>query len=415
MRKAVITGLGIISPIGSSKDEFWGNIRQGKSGIRRVDRFDPTPFSSQIAGMVNGFDPLQYMDKKEARRSDRVQQYSVAAAEMAIRDAGLDLDTIDKNRVAVVVGSGIGGIATFEEQHSIHVTRGPGKVSPFFIPMMIIDMTSGLISLRYGFKGPNYSTVSACASSAHAIADAMHLVQRGDAEVAVTGGAEASITEMSYAGFCASRALSTRNDEPERASRPFDVDRDGFVMGEGSAILIVEEEQRALKRGARIYADLIGSGMTADAYHVTAPAPNGEGAARAMRLAIGNAGLELGDIDYINSHGTSTPLGDVAEAQAIKTVFGEKSKSLLVNSTKSMVGHMLGAGGAVEAATTALSLKESFVHRTLNVDNQDPECDLDLVREGGREVGIKYAVSNSFGFGGHNITLVLGKHENSTG
>lgn len=414
MRKAVITGIGIVSPVGNSKEEFWQNVKRGKSGVSRVKRFDPSPYSSQIAAQVANFDPFQFMDKKEVRRSDLVQQYSIVAAEMAIRDARLDLEGMDKDRVGVIVGSGVGGISTFEQQHTIYIEKGPNKVSPFFIPMMIIDMTSGLISLRYGFKGPNYSTVSACASSAHAVADAMHLIQLGEADMIITGGAEASITTMSFAGFCSSRALSTRNDNPEKASRPFDVDRDGFVMGEGAAILVVEEERRALERGAHIYSELVGCGMTCDAYHITAPAPDGEGAARAMRAALANSGITVKDVNYVNSHGTSTPLGDVAEAQAIKAVFGESVSSLPVNSTKSMVGHMLGAGGALEAAVTALSIEEGFVHQTINIENQDPECDLDFVTEGNRELNINYGISNSFGFGGHNITLVLGKYRNPT-
>ncbi|MFH2056581.1 MAG: beta-ketoacyl-ACP synthase II [bacterium] len=413
MNKAVITGIGVISPIGKTVEEFWQNAKAGKSGVRRVDRFDPEPFTSQIAAMVNGFDPQDYMDKKEARRADLIQQYALAAAEMAVRDSRLDLEKQDKSKVAVVTGSGIGGIDTFEKYHALYLEKGPGKVSPFFIPMMIIDMIPGLISIRFGFTGPNYSTVSACASSAHAIADAMRLVERGDADVVVTGGAEASVTEMAFAGFCSARAISTRNDDPETASRPFDRDRDGFVIGEGAAILIVESEQHALRRDAHIYADLLGVGMTADAYHMTAPAPDGDGAGRAMSTAIADAGLALTDVDYINAHGTSTPLGDIAETVAIKNVFGDHARSLVVNSTKSMLGHMLGGAGAIEAVATALSLEQGYVHRTMNVFNQDPECDLDYVTAAGRELDIKVALSNSFGFGGHNVTLALGRHQNT--
>lgn len=413
MNKAVITGIGIISPLGKTTEEFWANVKAGKSGVRRVDRFDPERFTSQIAAQVNDFEPENYMDKKEVRRTDLIQQFALAAAENAVKDARLDLENMDKDRVAVVTGSGIGGIDSFEKYHEAFLAKGPGRVSPFFIPMMIIDMIPGLISIRYGFTGPNYSTVSACASSAHAIADAMRLVQRGDVDMAITGGAEASVTEMAFAGFCSSRALSTRNDDPETASRPFDKDRDGFVIGEGAAILVVEEEQHALQRGATIYADLLGVGMSADAYHITAPAPDGFGAGRAMTTALADAGLQLTDVDYINAHGTSTPLGDIAEALAIKKIFGEHAKSLVVNSTKSMIGHMLGGAGAIEAATTALSLREQYVHRTLNVFNQDPECDLDCVTDAGRELPIEVGLSNSFGFGGHNITLALGRHQNN--
>lgn len=315
----------------------------------------------------------------------------------------------------MVTGSGIGGILSFEEQHSILITKGPSKVSPFFINMMIIDMLSGLISLRYGFKGPNYCTVSACASSAQAIGDALRIIQRGEAEVVVTGGAEAAITEMAFAGFCSARALSTRNDQPEKASRPFDADRDGFVMGEGAAILLVEEEEHAKKRGAKIYADLVGCGMSADAYHVTAPSPDGDGAARSMRAALKDAGLSSEQVGYINTHGTSTPLGDVAETMAIKTVFGGRAGSIAINSSKSMIGHMLGAAGAIETVVTALSLHDGFVHPTINIENQDPQCDLNYMRDGGKAVDIRFALSNSFGFGGHNVTLALGKHIDSSG
>ena len=415
MKKAVITGLGIISPLGHSKDEFWAGIKSGKSGMSAIDRFDTSRFDCRFAAQIKNFDATAYMDKKEVRRSDLVQQYSIAAAQMAVDDSKLNLESLDKERVGVVTGSGIGGIATFEDQCWTFRDKGPGKVSPFFIPMMIIDMVPGLISLRFGFKGPNYSTVSACASSAHAIADAMHIIQRGESDVVITGGSEASITEMSFAGFCSSRALSTRNDEPQRASRPFDVDRDGFVMGEGAAIIVLEEEEHAKRRGAHIYAEVIGSGMSADAHHITAPAPDGDGAARAMIAALKDAHLQPNQVDYVNMHGTSTPLGDIAETVAVKRVFGDHAKKIVANSTKSMVGHMLGGAGAIEAVTTALSLEEGYVHQTLNVDNQDPQCDLDYCREGGRQLPIKYGISNSFGFGGHNITLVLARYDSAKG
>ena len=415
MRRAVITGIGVLAPVGNTVEELWQNLKAGVSGVSTVDRFDASRYDSRIAAQVKGFDPSAYLDKKELRRTDVVQQYVIAAAESAIKDAQLNLDTVDKERVGVVTGSGIGGILSFEEQHSILITKGPSKVSPFFISMMIIDMLSGLISLRYGFKGPNYCTVSACASSAQAIGDALRIIQRGEAEIVVTGGAEAAITEMAFAGFCSARALSTRNDQPEKASRPFDIDRDGFVMGEGAAILVLEEEEYAKKRGAKIYADLVGCGMSADAYHVTAPSPDGEGAARSMRAALKDAGLSSEQVDYVNAHGTSTPLGDIAETMAIKSVFGELAGSLAINSSKSMIGHMLGAAGAIEAVIAALSLRDGFVHPTINIENQDPQCDLNYMRDGGKAVDIRFALSNSFGFGGHNVTLALGKHIDSAG
>ncbi|MGB5106360.1 MAG: beta-ketoacyl-ACP synthase II [Candidatus Zixiibacteriota bacterium] len=415
MKKAVITGLGIISPLGNSRDQFWAGIHSGKSGVSAIDRFDTSRFDCKFAAQIKNFDASAYMDKKEVRRSDLVQQYSIAAAQLAVDDSKLNLDSLDKERVGVVTGSGIGGIATFEDQCWTFRDKGPGKVSPFFIPMMIIDMVPGLISLRFGFKGPNYSTVSACSSSAHAIADARRIIQRGESDIVITGGSEASITEMSFAGFCSSRALSTRNDDPQGASRPFDIDRDGFVMGEGAAIIVLEEEEHAKRRGAHIYAEIIGAGMSADAYHITAPAPDGDGAARAMMAALKDAQLQPNQIDYVNMHGTSTPLGDIAETVAVKRVFGDHAKKLLVNSTKSMVGHMLGGAGAIEAVTTALSLEEGYVHQTVNIYNQDPQCDLDYCREGGRRQPIKYGISNSFGFGGHNITLVLARYDSVKG
>ena len=414
MRRAVITGIGVLAPVGNTVEELWQNLKAGVSGVSTVDRFDASRLDCRIAAQVKGFDPSAYLDKKELRRTDVVQQYVIAAAESAIKDAQLNLDTVDKERVGVVTGSGIGGILSFEEQHSILITKGPSKVSPFFISMMIVDMLSGLISLRYGFKGPNYCTVSACASSAQAIGDALRIIQRGEAEIVVTGGAEAAITEMAFAGFCSARALSTRNDQPEKASRPFDIDRDGFVMGEGAAILVVEEEEYAKKRGAKIYADLVGCGMSADAYHVTAPSPDGDGAARAMRAALKDAGLSSEQVDYVNAHGTSTPLGDIAETLAIKSVFGERAGLLAINSSKSMIGHMLGGAGAIEAVVAALSLRDGFVHPTINIENQDPQCDLNYMRDGGKAVDIRFALSNSFGFGGHNVTLALGKHINSS-
>jgi 3-oxoacyl-[acyl-carrier-protein] synthase II len=408
-RRVVVTGLGVISPVGNSVEEFWGNLKNGVSGIGKVTRFDATEFSTKIAGEVKNFDPSKYIDKKEARRLDLTEQYAIVAAQQAFDDAQLCSDSLDLERAGVVVGSGIGGIDTFEKQHAILLNQGPNRVSPFFIPMMIVDMAAGLVSIRFKFKGPNYATVSACASGAHAIADAFKIIQRGDAEVMVTGGSEATITPASMAGFCSARAMSTRNDEPLKASRPFDKQRDGFVMGEGAGMMILESLDHAQKRGAKIHAEIIGVGMSADAYHITAPAPGGEGAIRAMRLALKDADLSPESVDYVNSHGTSTDLGDLTECQAIKVVFGEHAYKIPVNSTKSMIGHLLGAGGAVELIVTIKSIGEGILHPTINYEFPDPECDLDFVPNQKREANLKTAISNSFGFGGHNITIAVKK------
>ena len=408
-RRVVVTGLGVISPIGNSVEEFWSNLKEGVSGIDKLTRFDASEFSTKIAAEVKNFDPLKYIDKKESRRLDLTEQYAIATAQQAFDDAHLGSDSLDPERAGVVVGSGIGGIDTFEKQHTILLNQGPNRVSPFFIPMMIIDMSAGLISIRFNFKGPNYATVSACASGSHAIADAFRIIQRGDAEVMITGGSEATITPASMAGFCSARAMSTRNDEPQKASRPFDKQRDGFVMGEGAGMMILESLEHAQKRGAKIYAEIIGVGMSADAYHITAPAPGGEGAIRSMKLALKDAGLSPEAVDYINSHGTSTDLGDVTECQAIKAVFGEHAYKIPVNSTKSMIGHLLGAAGAVELVATIKSMEEGVLHPTVNYEFPDPECDLDFVPNQKRKADIKTAFSNSFGFGGHNITIAVKK------
>ncbi|MBK7142713.1 MAG: beta-ketoacyl-ACP synthase II [bacterium] len=407
--RAVVTGLGVVSPIGNSIEEAWENMLAGKSGVGLVTRFDTANYTTKIAGEVKNFDPAAFIDKKELRRMDLAEQYALVASELAMRDSGLDVASIDLERAGVVIGSGIGGITTFEQQHSTLVTSGPGRVSPFFIPMMIIDMCAGMVSMRFGFKGPNYATVSACASSAHAIADAFRIVQRGEADVMIAGGAEATITPTSMAGFCQARAMSTRNEEPEKASRPFDKGRDGFVMGEGSALLVIESLEHAQKRGARIYGEILGAGMTADAYHMTAPHPDGEGAARAMKLAIRDAGLKPEQINYINTHGTATDLGDIAETRAIKTVLGEHAHKTPCNSTKSLAGHLLGAAGAIELVACLKSIETGWVHPTINLDDPDPECDLDYVPNQKRKWDVTYAVSNSFGFGGHNVSLVAGK------
>lgn len=406
-RRVVITGMGVLSPVGNNLNEFVSALVAGKSGIAKVTRFDVSDYSTKIAGEVKGFNPAQFLEKKELRRMDLTQQYAIVASEMALADARIDLAQIDRDRAGVVIGSGIGGIETFEKQYNIMLQQGPGRVSPFFIPMMIIDMGPGLISMRFGLKGPNYATVSACASSAHAIGDGFRIIERGDADLMVTGGSEATITPVSMAGFCSAKAMSTRNAEPEKASRPFDKGRDGFVMGEGAGILILESLEHAQKRGAHIYAEIIGFGMTGDAYHITAPAPNGEGAARAMALALKDGNLKLEEVDYINTHGTSTDAGDIAETQAIKTVFGEYVSRLICNSTKSMIGHLLGAAGAVELIATVMALNTGWIHPTINLDEPDPQCDLDYTPNVARQKPVQVALSNSFGFGGHNVSLAV--------
>ena len=407
--KVVVTGIGVVCPLGNSVEQFWEALKSGSSGVSTVTRFDISQYPTKIAGEVKDFDGSACIEKKELRRMDLSEQYAMVASDEALKDSGLDLQAIDLDRCGVVIGSGIGGIGTFEKQHSLLMQSGPDRVSPFFIPMMIIDMCAGLVSIRYGFRGPNYATVSACASSAHAIADAFRIIQRGEADIMISGGAEATITPTSMAGFCQAKALSTRNDEPERASRPFDNERDGFVMGEGAGILLLEAYDHAVARGARIYGEILGCGMTGDAYHVTAPHPEGYGARRAMEFALKDAGVSPHQIDYINTHGTATTLGDIAETKAIKDVLGEHAYHIPCNSTKSMIGHLLGAAGAIELAVTLKSIEEHIVHPTINLDYPDPECDLDYVPSQKRAWEINYALSNSFGFGGHNVSLVVGK------
>lgn len=409
-KRVVITGIGAITPIGIGKDSFWNNLKEGKSGVSKITKFDATDYDTKIAGEVKEFDPNEYIDKKEAKRMDRFTQFAVAATKLALDDSELDLEKIDKYRFGVILGSGIGGIETLEREHEKLMTKGPGRVSPFFIPMMISNIGAGQISMTFGAKGPNTTVVTACASSTNSIGEAFRIIQRGDADVMITGGAEASITPLSIAGFCSMKALSTRNDEPEKASRPFDKERDGFVMGEGAGILIIEELEHALNRGANIYAEIAGYGMSADAYHITAPAPEGEGAARAMQNALKDAGASLEAIDYINAHGTSTPYNDKFETLAIKAVFGEHCKKLVVSSTKSMTGHLLGAAGGVEGIACALAIKDNFVPPTINYTNPDPDCDLDYVPNEGRSKIVNYALSNSLGFGGHNATIILKKY-----
>ncbi|KZE72655.1 beta-ketoacyl-ACP synthase II [Paenibacillus elgii] len=409
-QRVVITGLGVMSALGRDLETFWGNLLSGKSGVSAIESFDVSEYPTRIAAEIKDFNPEDYMDKKEARRMDRFVQFAVAATLTALKDAGLNVkEDTDPERVGVYVGSGIGGLSTWEEQHKILLEKGPKRVSPFFIPMMIANMASGQISMITGAKGPNSTAVTACATGTHSIGDAFKTILHGDADVMICGGAEATISPTGVAGFCALRAMSTRNDEPEKASRPFDTDRDGFVMGEGAGILILESLEHAQKRGARIYGEVIGYGMSGDAHHMTDPDP--DGAARCMVKAVKDAGIPFEAIDYINAHGTSTPIGDKSETTAIKQAFGEHAYKLAVSSTKSMTGHLLGAAGGVEALICALALKHGMIPATINLDNQDPECDLDYVPNTPRPFDLRIVMSNSFGFGGHNATVILKKYE----
>jgi len=408
--RVVVTGMGIVTSLGSDLETFWNNLVAGKSGVSRIESFDVSEYPTQIAAEIKDFNPEDYIDRKEARRMDRFVQFAVAAGKMAVQDAGLELGVnVDPERVGVIVGSGIGGLGTWEEQHSILLEKGPKRVSPFFIPMMIANMASGQISMSIGAKGPNTTAVTACATGTHSIGDSFKLIQRGDADAMICGGAEATIRPTGLAGFCSMRAMSTRNDEPEKASRPFDAERDGFVMGEGSGVLVLESLEHAVKRGARIYAEVIGYGMSGDAYHITDPDP--DGAARCMQRALKDAGIEPEAIDYINAHGTSTPVGDRSETLAIKKAFGDHAYKLAVSSTKSMTGHLLGAAGGIESVILALTLKNGVIAPTINLENRDPECDLDYVPNAARKSDVKMALSNSFGFGGHNATIVMRKYE----
>lgn len=407
-----MTGMGVVTSLGRDLETFWNNLCAGVSGVSRIESFDASSLPTQIAAEIKDFDPEAFMDRKEVRRTDRFVQFAVAAAKLALEDAGLRIgDNADPERVGVVIGSGIGGLATWEEQHLALLEKGPRKVSPFFIPMMIANMASGQVSIMTGAKGPNTAPVTACATGTHAVGDSFRLIQRGEADCMIAGGSEAAIRPIGMAGFCAARAMSTRNEEPEKASRPFDADRDGFVMGEGAGVLILESLEHALGRGARIYAELVGYGMSADAHHVTEPSPGGEGAARCMRRALEDAGVRPEDVGYINAHGTSTPVGDIAETQAIKRVFGEHAYRLAVSSTKSMTGHLLGAAGAVEAIITCLTLYRGVIPPTINLDRPDPACDLDYVPHRARAADLRVAMSNSFGFGGHNATVVFRRFE----
>ncbi len=410
-RRVAVTGLGLITPVGIGTGESWANLKAGKSGIGEITHFDTSQFATRIAGEVKGFDPGNYIEAKEIKKMDRFIHFGIAAAQLAVEDSGLKITDANAGRVGVVVGSGMGGLGTIESSHTKLLEKGPRRITPFFIPMVIINLASGQISMRLGAKGPNSAPVTACATGTNSIGDAFRLIQTGYADAMIAGGTEASITPLGIGGFNAMRALSTRNEEPERASRPFDVDRDGFVMGEGAGIMVLEELESARKRGARIYAEAMGYGMTADAYHMTAPAPEGEGAARCMDATIKDAGVSPEDVGYINAHGTSTRYGDELETAAIKTVFGSHAFKLSVSSTKSMVGHLLGAAGGVEGIATVMAIYEGVIPPTINLDNPDPECDLDYVPHKAKEVEIKYAISNSFGFGGTNACLLFKKFE----
>lgn len=409
-RKVVITGMGLLSPIGNSVDAFWKSLLAGRGGVGPITYFDTEPFDVKIAAELKDFDPYEFIDKKEARRLDPFARYALIASQFAVEDAGIDFTKVDLDRCGVITGSGIGGMDTFEREYKSLFEKGPRRVSPLFIPMMIPDIAPGHISIKYGCRGHNYSTTSACASSSHAIGNAMSVIQSGIADVMITGGSEAAITRMGVAGFSNMKALSTRNDDPATASRPFDAGRDGFVVGEGAGILILESEEHAQRRNARIHAELIGSGYSGDAYHITAPAPGGYGAVRAMQTAIADAGLDAKDVDYINAHGTSTPHNDKTETEAIKTVFGERAKDIPISSTKSMIGHLLGASGAVEMIATVKILQEGVIHPTVNQIESDPECDLNYTPNEPVEKEVNIAISNSFGFGGHNVCLAVKRY-----
>ncbi|MCF6095811.1 beta-ketoacyl-ACP synthase II [Thermovorax subterraneus] len=408
-RRVVVTGLGVISPVGTGKDKFWNSLLEGKSGIDYITRFECDDFPTRIAGEVKDYNPEEFIERKELKRLDRFTQFSIGAAKMAIDDARLDIEALDPTRMGVVMGCGIGGIETWEEQHKVLLEKGNKRVSPFFIPMLISNMASGQISMFFNLKGPNFTVTTACASGTTAIGQAFRMLQNGEADVILAGGAEAPVTPLALAGFSAMKALSTRNEEPAKASRPFDKERDGFVMGEGAGVLVLETLEHAKKRGARIYAEILGYGATADAYHLTQPAPEGEGTKRAMLAAIEDAGIKPEEVDYINAHGTSTPLNDKFETLAIKSVFGEHAYKILISSTKSMTGHLLGAAGAVEAIATVLTVYTDEVHPTINYEIPDPDCDLNYVPNISIKKKVNYALSNSMGFGGHNATILIGK------
>jgi 3-oxoacyl-[acyl-carrier-protein] synthase II len=408
--RVVVTGLGAITPLGSSVEAYWEGLKAGRSGIRPITQFDATGYPTRIAGEVPDFDVTQYVaDRKEARRLARFSQFAIAAAMQAVKDAGLDMAKEDAERVGVYIGSGMGALGVIEEQNQVLATKGPDRVSPFTVPLMIPNMASGNVAIAIGAKGPNVCAVTACASGGHAIGDAFRMLQHGDVDVMIAGGTESVVTPLGIASFASLKALSSRNDAPTKASRPFDGARDGFVMGEGAGMLVLETLEHAQARGARIYAELVGYGLTADAHHMTAPAPEGEGAARAMKLALKDAGLPTDAVDYINAHGTSTPMNDRLETQAVKSVFGDHARALAMSSTKSMTGHLLGAAGGIEAVATVLTLRDGIMPPTINMENPDPDCDLDYVPNAARQKDVRVAMSNNMGFGGHNVSLVFKK------
>lgn len=408
-RRVVVTGLGALAPNGNDLDSFWDALVNGRSGIGPITKFDASEHRARIAGEIKGFDAEAVLDRKDVRRNDPFTHYAMYAALQATAHAALDMEAVDAERVGVIWGSGIGGITTHEDQHTILMEKGPKRISPFYVPMMISDMAAGMISMVLGAKGPNYATVSACSSAGHALGEAARKIQYDDADVMITGGSEAAVTSISVAGFASAKALSTRNDEPERASRPFDAARDGFVLGEGAGAIVLEELEHAKRRGATIYGEFLGLGFTADAYHQTAMAPEAEGGSRAMRIALKDAGLDPGDIDYVNAHGTSTPMGDSQETTAIKAVFAGHTHKLAISSTKSMTGHLLGAAGAIESIACIMALKNGILPPTINYENPDPECDLDCVPNEARQTDVNCVLNNSFGFGGHNVALVFGR------
>lgn len=410
-RRVVVTGLGLISPLGGNVASTWSGLLAGRSGAGPIQRFDPSDLDVRFACEVRDFDALDYMDRKEAKRADLFAQYGIAAADQAVRDAGIEDGLPSPERTGVLIGSGIGGIWTFEEQCKLYLEKGPRRVSPFFVPMFIPNIASGLISIRTSAKGPNYCTVSACASSAHAIGESFRLIQSGAADMMITGGAEAAVTPLSIAGFSNMKALSTRNDDPQHASRPFDRDRDGFVMGDGAGVVILEDIESALDRGVPIYGEIVGYGMSADAFHMTQPPPGGEGARRAMEECLRDGAIQPEDIDYINAHGTATPHGDIAETLAVKSLLGDHAHKIVLNSTKSMTGHLLGAAGGLEFAICLLTMKHGVIPPTINLDNPDPQCDLDCAPNRAVERKVDLALSNSFGFGGHNVTLGVTRYQ----
>lgn len=408
--RTVITGLGVISPVGNTVEEFWKSLTQGVSGINFVTRFDVSQLPTRVAGEVGNFEPTDWLDKKESRHMDRFAQFAVAASKMAIADSGLDLESIDKDRAGTVIGCGIGGVTTFEEQKEVMMAKGPGRVSPFFVPMLISNMAAGHVSIAFGLQGPSSTVVTACASATNAIGEAMLLIERGEADIVVAGGTEAPLTPLAFAGFCSMKAMSTEKEDPKAASRPFEANRTGFVMGEGAGILVLESLEHAKARNARIYAELVGYGSTSDAYHITTPVPGGAGAARAMGKALESAGIMPEEVDYINAHGTGTGANDKTETAAIKKVFGDYANKVSISSTKSMTGHLMGAAGAIEAIACVLTIQNGVIPPTINYGEADPECDLNYVPNQAIEKNVEVTMSNTFGFGGHNATIVIKKY-----